>query len=382
MQDYNKDFDQMVKEILEDAAVKPSRRVWKNVSKRLYASQESQVVSFEWMKWAGAALACAVVILGVFIFYPKHNPEEELLVLNESIPSQNSNLRAELLEEQTVSPKQDNPQSSIHIVSSVLHNIDEAISVEESTLSNTSINQNESAKQSKTRTAQLTGAGENASRYFAQMEYEDSKAAKKNDKISIYAKGALGSNDGFNSIRSSGYLAPGTASETAIKETSSSTYGIPFSFGVGARFYVLPRLSIGTGLNLNLLNRSFTGTYGAESGNVEHRLIYLGVPVNVYFDFVNFENIKFYGLVGGELEYCLSNKYIFHSTPDITKTNPVRQLQYSVSAGLGIEFSISKQFGIYLDPGIQYYFNCNQPKSVRTDRPLIFSFDAGLRFNF
>ena len=34
------------------------------------------------------------------------------------------------------------------------------------------------------------------------------------------------------------------------------------------------------------------------------------------------------------------------------------------------------------DPGANYYFNCNQPRSIRTERPLLLNFDVGLRFNF
>jgi hypothetical protein len=38
--------------------------------------------------------------------------------------------------------------------------------------------------------------------------------------------------------------------------------------------------------------------------------------------------------------------------------------------------------GLYLDPGVNYYFPGNQPRSIRTDKPLLLNFDAGLRFNF
>ena len=42
---------------------------------------------------------------------------------------------------------------------------------------------------------------------------------------------------------------------------------------------------------------------------------------------------------------------------------------------------LGKHLGIYLDPSVRYYFNCNQPKSIRTDQPLMLGFEVGARFN-
>ena len=55
---------------------------------------------------------------------------------------------------------------------------------------------------------------------------------------------------------------------------------------------------------------------------------------------------------------------------------------FSVGAGLGVEFRLGRTLGLYLDPGVNYYFPGNQPRSIRTDKPLMLNFDAGLRFNF
>ena len=55
--------------------------------------------------------------------------------------------------------------------------------------------------------------------------------------------------------------------------------------------------------------------------------------------------------------------------------------QFSAALGVGIQFKVSDKLGIYLDPAVRYYFHGNQPKSVRTDKPFMFNFDAGLRFN-
>jgi hypothetical protein len=47
-----------------------------------------------------------------------------------------------------------------------------------------------------------------------------------------------------------------------------------------------------------------------------------------------------------------------------------------------VEFLLGRRVGLYLDPGVNYYFPCSQPRSIRTEKPLLLNFDVGLRFNF
>jgi len=81
---------------------------------------------------------------------------------------------------------------------------------------------------------------------------------------------------------------------------------------------------------------------------------------------------------GGTADFCVSNKYTIE---DIIFRDPVNNPQFSVGAGLGVQFMVSKLIGLYIDPGVRYYFRCDQPKSIRTDQPLMVNFEAGLRFN-
>lgn len=199
-------------------------------------------------------------------------------------------------------------------------------------------------------------------------------------RTALYAQGAIGSNEASPRPAPGAWMAPG--SESGFSELGASTYGVPFTVGLGVRIYLLPRLSIGTGLDYSLLTRSFTGSFDGESGTVSHTLQYIGVPANVYFDLISANRIKFYVYGGGEAEYCISNKYRLFANPDIVRKYPVDRLQFSLAGGLGVEFRLTDKLGIYLDPGVNYYFNCNQPRNIRTEKPLLVNFDAGLRFNF
>ena len=43
------------------------------------------------------------------------------------------------------------------------------------------------------------------------------------------------------------------------------------------------------------------------------------------------------------------------------------------------KFLVGNFLGIYIDPSLRYYFDNNQPKSIRTAQPLMFGFEMGLR---
>ena len=176
---------------------------------------------------------------------------------------------------------------------------------------------------------------------------------------------------------------------TGIKETSTNTtYGIPVSAGIGIRIGVAPRWSIGTGVNYTLLSRKFYGTYTllGDNGNILKDISsdirgsqhYIGIPVNVYYDVISSKNINFYAYAGGTAEKCIADKYQVLNT-DITHTEKVRGMQLSAGIGMGVEFLVGNFLGIYIDPSLRYYFDNNQPKSIRTAQPLMFGFEMGLR---
>ena len=56
-------------------------------------------------------------------------------------------------------------------------------------------------------------------------------------------------------------------------------------------------------------------------------------------------------------------------------------VQTSVNLGIGVEFLLGKHLGLYIDPSLRYYFDCGQPKSIRTAQPLMMGFEMGLRVN-
>ena len=223
---------------------------------------------------------------------------------------------------------------------------------------------------------------------------EEEEEVRRSRIRSVTLSGLTGTNSTQNSFRVNPMRRPALSSapkKTGIKETSTNTtYGIPISFGAGARFDISKKWSIGTGLNYTLLTRKFYGTYtsvdanGVEvesiSSDIRESQHFIGIPVNFYYDIVSQKNLNFYTYAGGAAEKCLSDKFQVLDT-GIVHTEKVQGLQLSANIGLGVEFMLGKYLGIYVDPSLRYYFNNNQPKSIRTVQPLMFGLEMGLRIN-
>lgn len=183
---------------------------------------------------------------------------------------------------------------------------------------------------------------------------------------------------------SSGRKSP--AGKTFVEGSNSDSYSLPLSFGVGMKYSVTKWLGIGIGLNYTLLNKKVSGTYYDEdvvphSTDMKNSQHYIGIPVDIYFSIFRTRSWDTYATIGGSIEKCVINRYAgkLAGSP-IFSSERVKGIQTSVRIGLGVEFSPVEFLGIYIDPSVRYYFDNNQPRSIRTAQPLAFGVDAGLRF--
>ncbi|MCR4824483.1 MAG: outer membrane beta-barrel protein [Bacteroidales bacterium] len=394
MQDkHTQDFDLQMRSMLADAEIKPSRRVWKAVSARLDAAEASAAPVWGWMRWAGASLAVAAVAATLFFTGTRHsiptkihNQEQAMLAQAGGDAGTPTQVAAPATVPAGETPDEAVSATPIRRRSAPVRPAGEPVVSPEAATAPSSdgqeaLSQKQEAPVQEQQTAPAKKQPRQPVRTVTADPFAEPVTARQSFKprVALYAQGAIGSNE--SDFRPAGaMMAPGKSS--GFSELGSSSYGIPFTLGLGVRIYLLPRFSLGTGLDYSLLTRSFTGSYGDVSGSVSHSLQYLGIPINLYYDILSSDKIKFYVYGGGEMEYCISNKYRLFANPDIIRSYPVEGLQFSVGGGIGVEFMLGRRVGLYLDPGVNYYFPGNQPRNIRTDKPFLLNFDAGLRFNF
>lgn len=373
--DTNKDLDLLFKEGLEDARVKAPRGVWKAVSARLDSAAPAAAAAPKrsWLLWGAPAFAMAVAALAAVFFVG--NTEKTIIQSGEellTVTPQPSGPVAQVEENSVAVPSRG---SRAGFVPKEIQAPDQIAVLPE----------NYAEEIVEAAEGEVAPAPEKQETKwvdpFAQMEAEDAMNAKKNSrKAAIKLGGIVGGNDAhFNSARPA--FSSGLPSE-GIQETSVSVYGIPVSLGLSARYHFAEKFSVSAGVNWSFLSRTFQGKYKTEEGQFTHNLQYVGLPVSLAYDVVDSKTLLFYCYAGGIAEKAISSQYFIYnlsSAPLLSEKVP--SLQYGVFGGIGVEFRVSDLLGLYVDPCVKYYFPGNQPKSIRTDRPLMFSVEAGLRFN-
>jgi hypothetical protein len=220
---------------------------------------------------------------------------------------------------------------------------------------------------------------------------EEDEPVKERRRVALTISGIAGT----NSAQSSGaplFKRPSLSTSKPVtgveQKSTESTYGLPVSFGAGVKFDLSRRWSLGVGANYTLLARKFFGTYTlvGEDGRIQESVSsdirnmqqYVGIPVNAFYSIVDKEFMNFYAYAGGTVEKCISDKYEILNTTYIHRNN-VSGVQVSANIGIGMEFLLGRHLGLYLDPSLRYYFDCGQPKSIRTAQPLMLGLEMGLR---
>ena len=172
----------------------------------------------------------------------------------------------------------------------------------------------------------------------------------------------------------------------------SYTHKMPVKLGLTARYAFTNLLGIESGLTYSLLQsdikRGSESTTGAWS-NSEQTLHYLGVPLNLTFDFLNTRYVNIYAAAGGMMEFGVkgSIKTTDHLNNSMTSTHQnaitPKGLLWSVNATAGVQVNVLPSLGIYVEPGMSHHFkNDRQPRSSYTDKPTNFALGFGLRYTF
>ncbi|MCD8102844.1 MAG: outer membrane beta-barrel protein [Alistipes sp.] len=169
-------------------------------------------------------------------------------------------------------------------------------------------------------------------------------------------------------------------------------HDLPLSFGASVNIGSWNRLSLETGLTYTYMRskgETSVGTSGATS-IMTQKLHYLGIPVKLKYDLFQSRVADIYVSAGGSLETLLSgkqtqtNRSASGSVSDtgLSTSLSTGSLQGSVGANAGVNFNLDRRFGLYIEPGIGYFFeNGNQPESYRTENPFNFTIKAGFRIN-
>lgn len=162
------------------------------------------------------------------------------------------------------------------------------------------------------------------------------------------------------------------------KETTK--HNMPVSFGATVSYALNDRLALTSGLVYTLATSSFEHGTSSNASKDEQTLHYVGIPLTASYTIWSNSWLKTYVNAGGQADFNVSAKVETEGhTTDIDKD----RVQLSVGAAAGVQLNVIKQMGVYVEPGMRYYFdNGSNVQTVFKEHPCNFSLQMGLRWNF
>ena len=153
----------------------------------------------------------------------------------------------------------------------------------------------------------------------------------------------------------------------------------PISFGLTTNIPISSRLSLTTGLVYTRLRSDFVNIMGGTPLSKEQTLHYLGVPVSAQFKVWGYKGLSVYASAGGQADYNVK-AHMEQEGVDYPASRD--RWQFSVQAAGGVEYDVIPQLGLYVEPGVKYYFdNGSNVSNFFKDKPTNFNLQVGIRLN-
>ena len=153
----------------------------------------------------------------------------------------------------------------------------------------------------------------------------------------------------------------------------------PIAFGLSVSYPLSTKWLLSTGVTYTRLRSDFTSIIKGSSISQEQTLHYLGIPLNAQYCLFHRGGLNIYLSGGAEADYNLKA----HLTCEgVTQHIDRDRWQFSVQGGVGLQYDILPQLGLYAEPGVKYYFdNGSRLRNYFKDKPTSFNLQVGLRLN-
>lgn len=171
--------------------------------------------------------------------------------------------------------------------------------------------------------------------------------------------------------------------ETDIK------HRLPVRAGISFTYRLNDRLGIESGISYTNL------TSDIREGSEDHyltarqRLHYIGIPLNMKYRILSWKRLSLYASAGVLAEKCVSanlgREVVLDRQTTGSETEKLHEkpMQWSANASLGLQCDIIEPVGLFVEPGISYYFKDGTTlQTIYKDKPLNMNLNLGIRLTF
>lgn len=162
---------------------------------------------------------------------------------------------------------------------------------------------------------------------------------------------------------------------------------LPVRVGLNVAYRLTDRLSVESGVSYTRLSSDMKDGTKNNYSSSSQKLDYIGVPLNVKYRAFGYRRLSVYASAGLLTEKCVSGKttheYVISGEKKKYEAEDVavKPWQLSVNAALGAQFDVLRNVGVYVEPGVSYYFDDRSPLStIYKEKPLNFNLNLGVRY--
>lgn len=231
-----------------------------------------------------------------------------------------------------------------------------------------------------------------------QMEKEIALLSSKSHKdisVNLYASNGLSDMQRVNGVRMADELAARYDFEKYLPKSTARTRGAgpiylygyeerqkhhqPIAFGLSVSYPLSTKWLLSTGVTYTRLHSDFASIINSTSISQEQTLHYLGIPLNVQYRLFHLGGLNVYLSGGGEADYNIKARF---ESMGVEQHIDRDRWQFSVQGGVGLQYDVLPQLGIYVEPGVKYYFdNGSRLRNFFKDKPTNLNLQLGLRLN-
>ena len=231
-----------------------------------------------------------------------------------------------------------------------------------------------------------------------QMEKEIALLSSKSHKdisVNLYASNGLSDMQRVNGVRMADELAARYDFEKYLPKSTARTRGAgpiylygyeerqkhhqPIAFGLSVSYPLSTKWLLSTGVTYTRLRSDFTSQAHDYTFSQEQTLHYLGIPLNAQYRLFQLGGLNVYLSGGAEADYNIKARL---ESMGVTQHIDRDRWQFSVQGGVGVQYDVLPQLGIYVEPGVKYYFdNGSRLRNFFKDKPTSLNLQLGLRLN-
>lgn len=367
--------------------------LWESIEGRLPASKVAPTRS--WWGWAAAAGALAVAGVSAFLFFRPISPQEVISVeraesvvaLNDVLPDPSEQIVR--LQEAVAPVAVSQPKEAQRPEKSAASQKTEALS--------------ETAAVQEPETVQETETVQEAESLPWEEFSQEPRVARKTpqNKVSVglAASGAASFSQtaligggplfgvGLDAVSWEDSPKLGLAVVNQGKDIESELrHKVPVRLTLGVSYAITDRLSVVSGLSHTLLLSEYKEGTQQNYKSGEQRVEYVGVPINLKYDFYSSTRLDVYASAGLTLDKCIkanrTDDYFLSGENRLKEVISLGEHPFQLSAGaaFGAEYRIYDSLWLFGECGLAYFFNDRSSLEILyKERPLNATFNLGIR---